>query len=295
MRLEWLEDIVAVMETGSFSAAAERRFLTQPAFSRRIKAIEDYVGTELFDRERKPVRLKPVIESRQDDIRLAIVALKDLVYEFRRQGRETHNRVVIASQHAITATRAPAIVELLSQRMDVSVRLRSANRDECLALLMTKQADLVLNYQSMTEAGADPGDLLERAELGYDRFVPVFSRSRLDALNDAFARGELPIVAYPNDAFLGRVFNEELATRMTHIGFVRRKVETALTLAALQFAINGVGVAWVPKSLAFEHVRDGALADLSTSLPATTLSIVAMRLSGRHTETDERLWAVVRA
>ncbi|MCB2102451.1 MAG: LysR family transcriptional regulator, partial [Rhodobacterales bacterium] len=37
MELSWLEDFVALAETGSFSRAAERRNLTQPAFSRRIR------------------------------------------------------------------------------------------------------------------------------------------------------------------------------------------------------------------------------------------------------------------
>ena len=55
MRLEWLEDILAVVETGSFIKAAERRCLTQSAFSRRIRMIETHVGAELFDRARKPV------------------------------------------------------------------------------------------------------------------------------------------------------------------------------------------------------------------------------------------------
>lgn len=41
MCLEWLEDILGVAETGSFSEAAERRHLTQSAFSRRIRNIED--------------------------------------------------------------------------------------------------------------------------------------------------------------------------------------------------------------------------------------------------------------
>lgn len=40
MRLEWPDDILAVAETGSFSEAAERRHLTQSAFSRRIGSIE---------------------------------------------------------------------------------------------------------------------------------------------------------------------------------------------------------------------------------------------------------------
>ena len=42
MNLEskWLEDFSALAATRSFSQAAERRFVTQPAFSRRIRSLE---------------------------------------------------------------------------------------------------------------------------------------------------------------------------------------------------------------------------------------------------------------
>lgn len=46
MRLEWLEDIVAVIDTGPFNATADRRYVTQPVFSRRIRAIEDYLSSQ---------------------------------------------------------------------------------------------------------------------------------------------------------------------------------------------------------------------------------------------------------
>ena len=36
MELKWLDDYMALIEAGSFSAAAERRHVSQPAFSRRI-------------------------------------------------------------------------------------------------------------------------------------------------------------------------------------------------------------------------------------------------------------------
>jgi DNA-binding transcriptional LysR family regulator len=290
MRLEWLEDVIAVMETGSFNAAAKRRFVTQPAFSRRIRALEEYVGTELFDRDRKPVRLKPAISDRQEDIRRLCLQWKDLIYELRRQGRETQNNIIIASQHAITATRTPAIVEKLSQHIDVNVRLRSANRDECLAMLMTRQADLLITYQSVTEAAADAGQFLERANLGSERFVPVFASARMSMLNNSYASGELPIIAYPGDAFLGRIFNEEILPEIAHREFVSRKVETALTLAALQFAINGLGVAWVPESVCHDLVKDGKLYDLSDVLPSSVLAIAALRLTGVHTNTEEFIW-----
>jgi len=290
MRLEWLEDIVAVIETGSFNAAAQRRFVTQPAFSRRIQAIEEYVGTELFDRHRKPVRLKPTVARHQEDIRHLVTQMKDLLYELRREGREAHNRIMIASQHSLTATRVPAIIELLSQRLDVRVRLRSANREECLALLMTKQVDLLINYQSAAEAAADAGDFLERACLGVEDLIPVYPSARLGPLEDSYRRGDLPVIAYPSDVFLGRIFNGEILLQIPRGEFMLRRVETALTLAALQFAIKGIGVAWVPESLARDAISRGLLCDLRGMLPSATLIIAALRRAGAHTSTENLLW-----
>ncbi len=51
MNLIWLEDFVALADTGNFSRAAEDRHSSQPAFSRRIRALEEGVGADLFDRK----------------------------------------------------------------------------------------------------------------------------------------------------------------------------------------------------------------------------------------------------
>jgi len=40
MRPEWFSDLIAIMENDSLNSAAEKRFLSQPAFSRRIRVIE---------------------------------------------------------------------------------------------------------------------------------------------------------------------------------------------------------------------------------------------------------------
>mgnify|MGYP001091894079 CR=1 FL=1 len=57
MELKWLEDFVSLAETRSFSRSAELRHVTQPAFSRRIQALEAWLGTELIDRSVYPTRL----------------------------------------------------------------------------------------------------------------------------------------------------------------------------------------------------------------------------------------------
>jgi DNA-binding transcriptional LysR family regulator len=57
MDIAALEVFLAVAETGSFSRAAERAFLTQPAISKRIAALEAELGTKLFDRIGRRIHL----------------------------------------------------------------------------------------------------------------------------------------------------------------------------------------------------------------------------------------------
>src|SRR3954466_7220774 len=57
MNLVWLEDFLALASTGNFSRAAEARNTSQPAFSRRIRGLEEWIGADLFDRSTQPARL----------------------------------------------------------------------------------------------------------------------------------------------------------------------------------------------------------------------------------------------
>lgn len=63
MDTKWLEDFVSLVETGSFSRSAQQRHVTQPAFSRRIQALEAWAGTDLVDRSSYPTRLTPAGET----------------------------------------------------------------------------------------------------------------------------------------------------------------------------------------------------------------------------------------
>ncbi|MDI6837448.1 MAG: LysR family transcriptional regulator, partial [Rhizobiaceae bacterium] len=57
MESRWLEDFLSLVDTRNFSRSAEARYTTQPAFSRRIKSLEDWVGAKLFDRTTQPISL----------------------------------------------------------------------------------------------------------------------------------------------------------------------------------------------------------------------------------------------
>ena len=62
MDTKWLEDFVSLAQTRSFSRSAQLRHVTQPAFSRRIQALEAWAGVDLVDRSIYPTRLTPELD-----------------------------------------------------------------------------------------------------------------------------------------------------------------------------------------------------------------------------------------
>lgn len=291
MRLEWLEDILAIAQAGSFSAAAERRNLTQSAFSRRIQQIEDHIGVELFDRSRKPVQLRPTTLAQGAQIEQISAALRQLVVDLRRGDRETSNRIVIASQHSLTTSLAPRIIQGLQDGGEaIYVRLRSANLDECFGLLLSRQADLVIVYGAPDLTQELSGDYLERIDILPDRLIPVLRSDLAEQLGGRGATTEIPIVAYPKDVFFGRIMAEHILPSLDPGCAVLPRAETALTIAALEMAAAGVAVAWVPQSLARTGLAQGRLQDLSDRLPSCALIVRAVRLRGARGLAEDVIW-----
>ena len=74
--LDWLEDFLTLAETGNFSRAAEVRAIAQPALSRHIRSLEEWVGVDLVDRTAHPVELTAAGKKFQPLIQGALSALE---------------------------------------------------------------------------------------------------------------------------------------------------------------------------------------------------------------------------
>ena len=292
MRLEWLEDILAIASTGSFSGAAERRRLTQSAFSRRIQQIERYVGVALFDRSQKPVQLRATTLAQSGQIEQISAAMRQLVVDLRRGDRIAGNKIVIASQHSLTTSLAPVIVRGLQLDGDgVYVRLRSANFDECFGLLLSRQADVAIVYHLLDEPDDISEDYLETIEIGSDRLIPVCDTALAARLQTPMADMEIPFIDYPADVFFGKVMASRIMPALGTSALMIPKAETALTLAALEMAASGVAVAWVPASVAGVHIANARIVEMSHILPSCGLLVRAVRLVGKPGPAETALWS----
>lgn len=289
MRLEWLEDILAVAETGSMIRAAERRFLTQSAFSRRLRMIEQQLGVELFDRSRKPAELRPTVKERCDEMRNLANSLRRLHSDLRHGSGLEQTRIVIASQHAITTAIAPLLVQAIVHPSDIDIRLRSANREDCYALLLTRQADFMLFYSTERHSLAVDRTFIEACLLEREELVPVFPPHAKGQLLTAMKRREVPVVLYPQNVFLGKVVRDEIWSRLD-IGMFKSRAETALTVAALQFALLGEAVAWIPRSLARSHLDKGDLEDFSGLFGSAEIKLNVAKLNASSSRYSAAIW-----
>lgn len=289
MKLAWLDDLVVLAETGNLTKAAERRNVTQPAFSRRIRMIEDWLGSPVIEHGSKPARVSPAIHRHIEDIKDMARSLKRLRNDV--QGwDQSQRRLSIATQHTLSVTFFPEFIRALQEASPQSIiRLRSANRDESFAMLMTGQAGILVAYEAVGFPLAIDTALLEKIQIRTEKIIPVVEKSKAATL---MQEGQImKMIGFPDDVFFGQMLSAHVFPDLAHRGTIHSIVcETAFVPAALQLALAGVGVAWLPTSIVKAFDLDNRLLDVSDRLPSYEIEIIAARLKTPRPALSELAW-----
>lgn len=252
MEAKWLEDFLSVARTGSFSLSAAERHVTQSAFSRRIKALEQWVGVALIDRSSYPTRLTAAGQRFQAAAREATATVLNTRQELRQAARADRRLLRIAIQHSLASGfLARWLATLPLARDELLTQVRADNLHDCVRDLEEGCVDLLVCY---THPGL-PLDLsAERYPslmLAQDVLTPV-SRPGADgrplhALRPG-AAAAVPWLSYSAEAQLGRLAALALDTAEPPLA-VHAVFESTLVEALRAAALEGLGVAWLPGSL----------------------------------------------
>lgn len=277
MRSDWIEDLLALLDTKGVADAARKRNVTQPTFSRRIQMLEDALGFDVIDRSVKPSGPSPIVLEHEAELRKLSRDMRGLVDAMRHTHSSGTRQLVIASQHAITTSLGPEIIKRLAEPGRTHIRLRSANLDECDTLLVTRQAALSLTYHIRSENAADLPSFLTQAVIGQETLIPVCSADHAPVLAAHLERGELRMIGYPSDVFLGAALARYILPTLRQSCEISVITETALSTAALQLAQSGLGIAWIPDALARPALTRGELVDLSATLGSIDMNLIARR------------------
>ncbi|MCK0536176.1 LysR family transcriptional regulator [Alcanivorax quisquiliarum] len=111
-----LQAFLAVTEAGSFSAAAERLFLTQPAISKRMAQLEEQLGARLFDRIGRQVQLTEAGRALLPRARAILRDMDDTVRAISNLSGEVGGTLRIGTSHHIGLHRLPPVLRQFSRR-----------------------------------------------------------------------------------------------------------------------------------------------------------------------------------
>jgi DNA-binding transcriptional LysR family regulator len=244
--LRQLEYLVTVVDTGSFTRAAEQLHVTQPALSHQMRALEQGLGGPLLERLPRAVRLTPMGRAMLPHARAALADAERARCAARLASGTTAGELQVATVYSVSlGVLPPALRVWRRDRPDVDVRLiEFRHADELRDAMAAGEADVALGP-------VPPGWPGPVRTLGVEEFVVVLPA---DGASEDDATGVVDLATLADCAWVhyapGNGLAELVDTTCAAAGFrPRAAVRTEQTAAAPILAAAGLGPALVPANV----------------------------------------------
>ena len=260
MDLHWLQDFVCLARTLNFTRAAEERNITQPAFSRRIKSLENWVGVPLIKRSSYPVQLSEAGQQFLPVARATISELTDIRQSLRAQERGVAAFQRFAVLHTISVNYlSHRIGEMERDIANLRVRVYSDNLRTCCQMLSDGTCDFLLYYSHPDVQPVFDEAQFARRDIGVDPMIPVAQAEAAQAKGwslDAEGGAPIPYLGYDPSSFLGTVVDQIIARRQPPLVLCYMD---ALTEAIKRRTLTGSGLSWLPESAVATEIAEGRI------------------------------------
>jgi DNA-binding transcriptional LysR family regulator len=248
---KWLEDFVSLAETRSFSRSAQLRHVTQPAFSRRIQALEAWAGIELVDRSSYPTRLTPAGETLHGQALEVLSGLQAARTMMRAHQAAGQDVIEFAVPHSLAFTFFPHwVMDLRARLGELKSRLAALNVHDAVLHLTEGSCDLLIAYHHPSQPLQLSPERYEMLSLGHETLAP-YARAGSDgrplwSLPAPDSAG-VPFLSYGAGAYLGRLV-ELIAKQASQPLGLEPIYETDMAEGLKAMALEGHGLAFLPAS-----------------------------------------------
>ncbi len=297
MDLNWIEDFLVLCKCGNFRISSEQRFVSQPAFSRRIKSLEAWLEAELIDRTSQPVQLtdagelfKPVA---QEIVRLAYLSRSNIKVLIREEGE----KIRFSTLSTLAQFFIPAWLKNLQPDIEselFSVRTDFADVEDYLCALDEGGVDFFICYEDPSETILFDTAKYTSIHLGVEVLVPVVSPD-----SNGNPRWWLPsnpqgVIPYLQTQFTPSLWpvRHHLEKRYGNLSFLV-VYEATIATALRSMVIEGYGVAWIPLSIIVDDLEKGRVVHAGDENDGIKLDIKIYRNSNFIAPQAEKFWQVL--
>lgn len=263
--------IYEIYREGSFSGAAKKLFVSQPALSASVRKTEASLGIRIFDRSASPVALT-------DEGKVYLEALKKI----RRIEEETQTRladlsglktgrVVVSGANFVSSFILPQIVTLYLERYPgISLELIESNSPDLKQRFLNEAIDLMIEHNfsaddfAMEELFTETILLAVPSHLPINRSLSACALSGEDVIRGRHLTADCPTVAladFRDEEFIFLHKSNDMYNRgmllCREAGFTPRvRIYLDQLITSYNLASAGLGIAFAPDMLV-RHAQTG--------------------------------------
>jgi DNA-binding transcriptional LysR family regulator len=291
MDLKGLEDLLALLEEQSFTRAAKRRHVTQPAFSRRIRLLEEWLGVEIVDRRTKPVTILPAGRELEEGFRDMVTRLYALRSRLQAKSKN-QDRISFVAQHTLAMSRFPRLIKAIKRQLpDTAYRVTPVNNYDCEAQFR-KEGQFLLCYEASHFEFDFSHSSVKRIFLNKDPLIPVISRDALYQFENiqSLLAGNIPMLMYQEGGFMADVIARTCLPIVMRDYQIEVICESAFSASLKEMALADMGVAWLAEGIIEKELSTGTLVSLDSYFGSTDLDVVLYYREDNRSEQAKRVF-----
>lgn len=298
--MNWLEDFCSLAETGSFSRAAEARAIAQPAFSRHIRALEEWVGADLFDRSSHPTELTAAGRKFLPLLRQVMADLEAARIKAMAAHAQEGASLRFAATHLLSLTFFPKWLTRLEADLEVgSIQMMSDSFQACEDLMAQRRVQFLLCHRHPQVASRLDEVAYPKVRLGTDVLVPVSAPAANGPHDEPAHRlagdGAVPFLAYGPASGLGRIVTSQLRHKAMRMERIQTTFVGPHATLLRSMAMQGRGIAWLPGMLVQDDLQQGVLIRAGGVEWDIPLEICLFRQPTEMAPVAESLWMLALA
>ncbi len=294
MEIIWLEDFLVLSKTLNFSRAAEIRNLTQPAFSRRIQKLEQWLGVALIDRSTYPATLTSDGERFKDVAKDVLRTISDERSFYQQSTHASRNSFVsFAMVHTIALSLYPTWICGVEEDVGpLQTRVINSSTQDCVEALIGGNVDFFMSFVHPAWPLLLDEEQYPSLLLGKERLVPVSAAADdgrplycLDKPDD----GPIPYLECAPNTITSKMVEAIMQgqKRRPDLAVCHRNTMSAALKA---MAIARRGLTWLPECLVRQEIAAGELALAGSPVWTMPMDLRIYRSVKVTTDDKEAVW-----